>query len=133
MNNELLNFNLDNAKSFILENYITEALVYKVYDGDTISILFKYRDEFLKDSCRIYGIDTPEMRSCDKEKELAYKARDFLSSLILNKIIKVHFLNLDKYGRPLIRIYLDNSDIGFLMIEKGYAKEYNGGTKQSWI
>lgn len=134
--NELVDYDINNAKSFLLENYTTYARVYKVYDGDTISILFKYKDEFIKDSCRLYGIDTPEVsRVTDEEKELGYQARDYLKTLILDKIVKVEFLDLDKYGRPLINIYSmeDGTDIIDLLITNNYGREYYGGKKLDWI
>lgn len=133
---ELLEFDLNNAKSFIFENYDTIARVYKVYDGDTISILFKYKEEFIKDSCRLYGIDTPEIsRTTDAEKELGYKARDYLKTLILDKIIRVEFIDFDKYGRPLINIYSieDNVNIVDLLIDNEYGRAYYGGKKLDWI
>ncbi len=61
----------------------------------------------------------------------AREAKDFLSGLILNKIIICEFMQNDKYGRPLARIYYENKDINELMIEKGHAKPYDGGTKDT--
>jgi micrococcal nuclease len=134
---ELFNFNTKNAKKFIFQDVITLAKVLKVYDGDTITILFKYNNEYLRISCRIMGIDTPELRgSCDKEKELGYIARDYLSNLILNKIIKIHILDEGKYGRPIINIFLldqEETNINKLMISGGYAKPYYGGAKSPWV
>jgi len=61
----------------------------------------------------------------------------YLKSLILDKIIQVQFINRDKYGRPLINIFLLNenqTNINNLMIEGGYAVEYNGkGPKSPWV
>jgi len=136
--NELINFNPLNAKKFIFEGLITIAKVYKVYDGDTISIIFKYNNEFIRDSCRIAGIDTPELSRCsDEEKQMGYIARDYLKTLILDKVIKVQFIKPDKYGRPLINIFLldeQQTNINNLMITGGYAVKYNGkGPKSDWV
>lgn len=57
----------------------------------------------------------------------AKEARDYLSGLILNKIIKVVFMSNDKYGRPLVKLYANNVEykeicINDLMIKKGFTK-----------
>ncbi len=86
---------------------------------------------------RIIGIDTPEMKPSknlpNREDHIkkAHNAKDFLSGLILNKIIDCEFMQNDKYGRPLAKISIGNKDISELMIEKGHAKPYDGGTKDT--
>ncbi len=86
---------------------------------------------------RIMGIDTPEMKPSknlpNREDHIkkAHDAKDFLSGLILNKIIDCEFMQNDKYGRPLVKISIGNKDISELMIEKGHAKPYHGGTKNT--
>jgi endonuclease YncB( thermonuclease family) len=114
---------------------ITYARVYKVYDGDTISIIFKYKDEWIKYNCRLNHIDSPEMTSNNiQEKIKAKEAQQFLSDLILEKIIIVHILDFEKFGRLISNLYNpeDNSCINDLMIEKGYAVPYDGGKRQIW-
>ena len=111
-----------------------QSRVVKVYDGDTITILFRFNKQYYKTSCRILGIDTPELRTKNlKEKAAGYKARDFLSGFILDKIILIKFGKFDKYGRPLIEGFLDNGQsISNLMISNGHAKPYFGGKKTEW-
>jgi endonuclease YncB( thermonuclease family) len=145
-------------KKFNLENISGNFYVESVYDGDTITILVPiklhiynmissdqidfYSDSnnsniinFNKIKLRLHGIDTPEIKPLknilNREEHIikAKEARDFLSNIILNKIIKVEFLSNDKYGRPLAKIYKDDIYLNNLMIEKGYAKQYDGGTK----
>ena len=105
--------------------------VVKVYDGDTCTLLFRWKKQNIKISCRLYGIDTPELRTKNKsEKKLAIEARDFLKILILEKIVFIEFFKNEKYGRPLVILYLkDGKSVNSLMIEKGYAKKYFGGKK----
>ncbi len=134
--------------------------VESVYDGDTITLLVPIKIHVFnmlssnevdiksdnnKSNCiyfndikiRLYGIDTPEIKPVknlpnrDEHIKKAKEAKDFLSNQILGKIIKVEFLSNDKYGRPLAKIYINNICLNDLMIEKGYAKKYDGGTKQS--
>ena len=47
-------------------------------------------------------------------------------------IIEVLFGDFDKYGRPLAIIYKDNININEMLVKDGYAKEYDGGTKDTW-
>ena len=145
-------FNLDNIKG----NFYVES----VYDGDTITLNVPIKthiynmissneiDEQSNNNksneitlytvrIRLLGIDTPEIKPSkdlpnrDEHIKKAKEARDFLSNLILGKIIKVEFLTNDKYGRPLAKIYNGNICLNDLMVEKGYAKKYLGGTKDT--
>lgn len=84
---------------------------------------------------RLLGIDTPELKPLksipNREEHIkkANEAKNFLSQQILDKIVTIEFKENDKYGRPLGSIYLNNINLNNLMIEKGYAKKYSGGTK----
>ena len=86
---------------------------------------------------RLLGIDTPEMKPLksllNREEHIkkAQESRDYLKSIILNKIIRVEFKSNDKYGRALGILFIDNININELMIEKGYAKLYDGGKKET--
>jgi micrococcal nuclease len=120
-------------KSFSFNGVQKYARIVKVYDGDTCTIIFRWKKQNIKCSCRLYGIDTPEIRTTNKkEKELGYIAKDFLSSLLLEKVVMVHFLKDDKYGRPLVNIFLNGSSIQEIMITNGFAKPYFGGKKYKW-
>ena len=111
--------------------------VIKVYDGDTITITSKIpglkNSKLYKFSIRLNGIDTPEIRTEDKEeKEIAIKARDFLKEIILNKIVILKNIKTEKYGRLLCDIYIINMEksINSIMIEKRLAVKYDGGKKE---
>ncbi len=115
------------------ENQVITGKVVSVYDGDTIKCVFPLNDKFYKWNCRINGIDTPEIRTRSKlEKEMGYKARDFLREKILKKMVEIHCGEFDKYGRLLVNIKLDNQDMSELLIKEGLAFRYDGGTKQDW-
>ena len=88
--NELIqrleNINPDDVSFFSFDEIETYAKVFDVYDGDSIKIVFIYKDIVYKYKCRIYGIDTPEIQTKDLvQKELGKKAKDYLKTLILNK------------------------------------------------
>ena len=113
---------------------IHRGKVIKVYDGDTITIackLLNFIDSpIYRLPVRLRGIDSPEMKTKSPvEKELAQKAQKALSDLILGKIVYLTDIGMDKYGRILSNVYLDNINLSQWMLEHGYAVQYNGGTK----
>lgn len=110
--------------------------VIKVYDGDTITVAAQpYEKSILyRFTIRLFGIDTPEIRTKDvNEKKAAKYVRDFLSQLILNKIVMIRVMGKDKYGRLLAKVYERdaNTDISTLLLIKRYCLPYDGGRKYS--
>ena len=107
--------------------------VIKVYDGDTFTIISKlpYQESpIYRFSVRLNGIDSPEIKGkTDNEKVLARKSRDALSQLIMGKIVTLKNTSVEKYGRVLADVYLQDLCINEWMIENNYATKYNGGTK----
>lgn len=111
-----------------------KARVVSVYDGDTITIIMRFRWKSFQFKCRLMGIDTPELRTRnEKEKQMGYQAKEYLATLIDKKIITVQCNGLDKYGRLLVVPYVQGDNVCELMIQKGWAKRYDGGTKTPWI
>lgn len=126
------------VKVFSYEGRKCEGKVVKVYDGDTCHIVFPLTDKeperLYKWNCRLINIDTPELRTKNlKEKEFGKQVRDFLKERILNKVVTVECLDFDKYGRLLVEIFIEEESINNWLIEKGYAKKYDGGTKHKWF
>jgi micrococcal nuclease len=119
-----------NAKPFIPQ--ITEGIVVKVYDGDTITIVSKlpYKDsDYYRFSVRLLWIDSAEIKGKEKEKEIAIRARDALSAKILNRTITLRNVTTEKYGRLLANVYLDDECINDWMLKNGHAVPYDGGKK----
>jgi endonuclease YncB( thermonuclease family) len=131
---QLNTLKIDEIKKFSFENYETYIKIIKIIDGDTITAIFKFKDEFYKSNFRLNNIDTPEIHSKDLNiKLLAAESKKFLFNLVINKNLKAKFLNFDKYGRILIDIYLEDGDtVSNKLINGGYAKKYNGRTKESF-
>ena len=122
----------DNTSAFVPP--VTCGKVIKVYDGDTITIASKLPYEHspvYRFSVRLLGIDTPEIKgSTTKEKELAKRARDALSSKILGKIVYLKDVGTEKYGRLLATVYYEDLNLNRWMLDNRYAVPYEGGTKQ---
>ena len=86
-----------------------------------------------KFNCRILGVDTPEIRTRDKnEKEYGLKVRDELRKKILNKVVTLKCGEFDKYGRLLVDIKLSDEETKDWLINNNYAFAYDGGTKKKW-
>jgi endonuclease YncB( thermonuclease family) len=113
--------------------------VIKVYDGDTITIASKMpypESPLYRFSVRLNGIDTPEIKGKNEdEKEIAKKARNELTTLIMNKEVTLKNVQSEKYGRILAEVYLGDICLNDWLVEKKFAVKYDGGTKQipeSW-
>ena len=108
--------------------------VVRVYDGDTITVNIPTWPSIIgnKIGVRIFGIDTPELRTkCAEEKKLAIKAREFVKDKI-NKANSVDLKEIlrGKYFRIVAKVLIDNKDISDVLIAQGLAVPYFGGTKK---
>jgi micrococcal nuclease len=108
------------------------------YDGDTCYVNVWYLDnpEPKQEKIRLLKLDTPEISKpkCEKERELAYKARDFINNLIDNaKEIKI-ITNYDRgsYGRILADIEIDQLNVSELLIKNNLGVIYDKNNKSSW-
>jgi micrococcal nuclease len=88
-----------------------------VYDGDTVRLDIDCGFGIWKCNtvCRLYGINTPEMRGADKEEGTS--ARDALREMLGEHplLVRTHRDSTGKYGRYLVEIYLqlENMPMGF--------------------
>jgi endonuclease YncB( thermonuclease family) len=107
--------------------YTYKAIVDKVVDGDTLKITIDLGfTVYWKSSCRFYGVNTPELKSKDKDtKYRANEAKNYVSvCLPVGTEILIHSRELDKYGRPLVDIYFGEEFKRHLngeLIDKNYA------------
>lgn len=125
----------DRAERFSLDGYHTRAKVTNVHDGDTIRAVFKmpHSDTPYKWTCRLSGIDTPELRSHDMhEVQLAEAARTELTETVLNKVVDIACGKFDKYGRMLVTISIEGVCINDMLKNKGHARAYDGREKMPW-
>ena len=108
----------------------------RVVDGDTIDISIDLGfDLTKKERVRLAGIDTPEKRTKDlAEKRMGFEATEFLEMHLREATYLTVKTEKDgKYGRMLGWLYKypeDTMSINQLMIDKGYAWAYDGGTKE---
>jgi|TARA_R110000824_G_scaffold156625_1_gene329787 micrococcal nuclease len=115
--------------------YAYNAYVVSVYDGDTITVILDMGMGVQKKAkCRLYGIDTPEIRGKTvREKTAAKVARDRVRELVNEKTVLIQSLTKpDKYGRLLVKVWINDIYINDLLIEEGLARAYDGGKKSPW-
>ena len=75
-------------------------------------------------------------REQKREKKLAKIAKDALSLQILNKVVTLKNVQLEKYGRILADVYIGNIHLNEILLKERFAVKYDGGTKikpTSWI
>ena len=105
----------------------------KVRDGDTFVINVKnIPDVFGEEiAVRIRGIDTPELNDeRDEIQKISIQAKEELERLLYSgEKVVLYDLGRDKYFRLLASVKVGDIDIAEYMIERGLAKEYDGGKK----
>lgn len=128
---ELNECTIKNTKYFSFEGKRFLCKCVKVYDGDTITVVFKPfkengNESIYKYTIRLSGIDTYELKTYDLDKKKkAIEARDLLRQKILDKFIYIECGAFDKYGRLLGRIYdEDNININEWLVNNGMAIRY---------
>jgi micrococcal nuclease len=115
--------------------------VVKIIDGDTVDVDIDlgFGVWLKKERIRLYGIDTPESRTRDKEeKKYGLAAKKFLTGMLDDKggiILKTQKDAEGKFGRILGELwrttdYADKS-INDYMIEKHHAVAYFGQSKDA--
>jgi micrococcal nuclease len=89
-----------------------QAKVVRVIDGDTIEIQQKMKTQRV----RIWGIDTPEW-----DQRYGAQSSQFTRSLVTEKDVQVVSKAVDKYGRLVAVIMMDNINVGEELIKSGLA------------
>lgn len=113
--------------------YTYQAEVVRIIDGD--SIVLKVDMGFrmtTTQSFRLYGIDTPELRSRDEgERAKAQVAKARLIDLCpIGSIVWLVTYKADKYGRWLADIIIrDDRKVNEILVTEGHAKVYHGGKR----
>jgi len=112
---------------------VEHGKVIKCYDGDSITVatVLPGSAQVYRFSVRLTGIDTPEMRSKNENEKWAAKfVQKKLEYLLLDKFVSLKDVQLDKYGRLLANVFLDEVNINEWLLDNNYAVPYEGGTKK---
>ncbi len=90
-----------------------EAVVIRVYDGDTVTIA-------TGDPVRLRWVNTPELRPL---QAFAEEARDLAASFVGGKLVQLSYAdpNRDAYGRLIADVIIDGVSLEEKLLEAGYA------------
>lgn len=107
-----------------LLTFADQFKVVSVYDGDTIKAI-KDENEI---TIRLVGIDAPEIshKKHIPGQPFCMKSKEYLSSLVLNKVVHIKFYGEDETGKSLGEIFADKVNINIEMINAGLAEVYRG-------
>lgn len=103
-----------------------------VVDGDTVRLWCPGRG---LERARLMGFDTPEVFSpqCAGELAAGLRATRALRRM-LREAGQVTWVRegTDRYGRVLVRGFVDGAPVAGAMIAGGHARSYAGGQRQGW-
>ncbi len=125
------------ALDFVLLNLLSrdvsrDCAVTGVVDGDTVRLSCK---SLPVTRGRIRGIDAPELYSpsCVTEVLAAQQAKLALQAMLwAADEVRIVIHGEDKFGRQLISISADGTDVARQLITDGHARRYSGGERQGW-
>lgn len=136
---ELLGVDTTAVDRFSFEGVETLARVCSIHDPDTVTVVFKMFEQYIKINVRLDNIDAPESTSRFKAEKAACSLGTIrLQELIQDKIVKVRLMSPDKYGRTLGVIYTlepivdDVCCVNDYLLEYQYVRQYSGGKKLLW-
>ena len=117
----------------VVRMYEYKCEVKRVVDGDTVDVIIDLGFSILYSTrVRLYGIDTPESRTRNKDE----KVRGFLSKDYLKEwldqggvIIRTYRDKKGKFGRVLGEMVVGGRNINLLMVDENYAVKYKGQSK----
>ena len=101
------------------------------HDGDTCTVVLASGLSF---NVRLAGIDAPEVgrygNPAGDGQPMGLTSRDALINLVVNKKnIFLRQIDLDRYNRPIVEIFVTGELINVKMLEIGMAERYTGKTK----
>lgn len=146
-----------NTPTFTLAGKECYCRLVDMYDADTLTLVVPLFDRYYKFACRVYGIDTPEIRGGSEElKQMAQRAKNRMlqlcgvSSIDLERVytrkevqellgkemymVWCKFGDFDKFGRPLVTVYDREQGVSVaeVLVAERLANAYYGGTKEKF-
>ena len=117
----------------VVRMYEYKCEVKRIVDGDTVDVIIDLGFSIhFSTRVRLYGIDTPESRTRNKDE----KVRGFLSKDYLKErldqggvIIRTYRDKKGKFGRVLGEMVVGGRNINLLMVEENLAVKYEGQSK----
>jgi endonuclease YncB( thermonuclease family) len=106
-----------------------EFKVARVYDGDTIKVIENGEEITI----RLVGIDAPEISWIKHVPGQPYclKAKEYLSNLVLDKVVNIKFYGKDDFENSLGEIFAEKVNVNIEMLKAGLAEVYRGKIAQN--
>ncbi len=128
--------------SFLVVLFVTgvanamPVVVDYIIDGDTFAGRVMLADDTkITVRVRIRNVDTPEIHgACESEIRDANRARARLEQLLpIGKTADLRQIKDDKYlGRIDALVFIDDRDIGQILIDEKLGRPYSGGRRDGW-
>ena len=128
--------------SFLVVLFVTgvanamPVVVDYIIDGDTFAGRVALVDDTkITVRVRIRNVDTPEIHgACESEIRDANRARARLEQLLpIGKTADLRQIKDDKYlGRIDALVFIDDRDIGQILIDEKLGRPYSGGRRDGW-
>ena len=117
----------------VVRMYEYKCEVKRVVDGDTVDVIIDLGFSIhFSTRVRLYGIDTPESRTRNKdEKVRGFLSKDYLKDWLDQGgvIIRTYRDKKGKFGRVLGEMVVGGRNINLLMVEENLAVKYEGQSK----
>jgi endonuclease YncB( thermonuclease family) len=102
--------------TFGLEHVCIHGRITGVVDGDTINVLIQAKQQI---RVRLAFIDAPE-----KGQPFGQRAKQAMSELVFGKDVKLRPHTIDRHGRLVARVLIDNQDAGLELLKHGLCWVY---------
>jgi|SRR6516164_7223679 endonuclease YncB( thermonuclease family) len=102
--------------TFGLEHVAIHGRITGIVDGDTINVLILRKQQI---RVRIAFIDAPE-----KGQAFGERAKQVMSELVFGKDVKLRPHTIDRDGRLVARVLIDNQDAGLELLKQGLCWVY---------
>lgn len=100
--------------NWLLASAQLSGRVVAIADGDTFTLLTAQNQQV---KIRLHGIDCPE-----KKQPYSNNAKAYTSSLVFGKQVSVQVKNIDRYGRTIGVVFLeDKRNVNELLLQAGWA------------
>ncbi len=93
-----------------------EGKAIRITDGDSFTLLL---GDHAQSEVRLAEVDAPE-----RGQPYSNESRAALRAMIDGKYVRVEVQNIDRYGRVVGRVYVDDLDVSAEMVESGNAWAY---------
>lgn len=99
------------------------AQVNWIHDGDTVTVMDEKQK---KHKLRLYAIDAPELAQRAGKESM----KNLITLLPKNSWVNVEVENIDRYGREVATVYLNEENINRKQIIQGHAWNYTKYNKK---